>query len=148
MRIPDPSESVSYTLWKLTHAMQQRMTVELAALGLNLPQVATLVHIARGDAISTADLARVVLMTPQNMSLTAKKLEADGYLTKRTHETHGRINRLELTPLGQRVLGEALAALRTVEDVMFGGLQRADRATLLTQLQQALTNLKSDERSQ
>jgi len=146
MKVPDPSESPGYVLWKLTHTMQQRMTNELSDLGLNLPQLGTLVHIARGDAVSTADLARVLMMTPQNMSLTAKKLEADGYLARRPHETHGRISRLELTASGRRVLMKAVAALRGVEDVMFDGREPQERKALVAQLRTALDNLQSVER--
>ena len=143
MKVSDPSESSGYVLWKLTHAMQQRMTGELAEVGLNLPQLGTLVHIARGDVVSTADLARTVLMTPQNMSLTVRRLEAEGHVVRRPHETHGRINRLELTPSGHRVLSRAITILQKVENEMFHDLSGAERKTLVGRLRTALENLQS-----
>jgi DNA-binding MarR family transcriptional regulator len=143
MTNPDPSSSPGYVLWKLTHAMQQRMTAELAETGLNLPQVGTLVHVARGEAISTADLARLLLMTPQNLSLTVKKLVAMGYLARRPHETHGRISRLELTPAGEQALLRGVAALSDVEDRMLAGIGGGARQALVAHLQTALGNLQS-----
>ncbi|MEQ9495689.1 MAG: MarR family transcriptional regulator [Deltaproteobacteria bacterium] len=131
-------------IWQLAHTMQQQMTQELAELGLNLPQVGALVHIARGDVVSTADLARAVLMTPQNMSLTVAKLEAEGYVTRRPHETHGRIHRIEPTRSGLRVLAKAVAILESVEDRMLRGLSATKRRTLVAQLRLGLDNLKED----
>ena len=135
-------ESPGYVLWQLTHAMQQRMTTALDELSLNLPQLGTLVHLARDEAVSTADLARLTLMTPQNMSLTVSKLKAAGYLVSHPHEVHGRINRLELTPAGVRTLRRAIARVTAVEDEMLRQVPAAGRKALTHLLRDCLANLK------
>src|SRR5258708_6069219 len=89
MTYPDPRlTSFGYVLWQLSHTAQLRMTQSLAEINLTLQQLGVLIHLARGDASSTADLARITLTTPQNMSLTVAKLVAAGYVTRRPHEQH------------------------------------------------------------
>ncbi len=142
----DPLESPGYVLWQLTHAMQQRMTAALAAMNLNLPQLGTLVHLARGTAVSTADLARLVLMTPQNMSLTVAKLEAQRYIARRPHETHRRINRLELTKTGHAALRRAIVRVSKVENQMLRDLTPSDRQQLVRILRGGLDNLNAPDK--
>ncbi len=113
--VPDPREQVSYLLWQLAHAMQQEMSASLAELNLTLSQLGALAHLARDESFSTAHLARLSGVTPQNMSLTVVKLETEGYLARRPHPTHGRMNRLELTPRGRAVLQQGLSRVRRIE---------------------------------
>jgi DNA-binding MarR family transcriptional regulator len=143
MGIDDPLESSGYILWQLTHTMQQRMTVALRDLDLNLPQLGTLVHLARSEASSTADLSRMTLMTPQNMSLAVSKLVGAGYVVRQPHETHGRINRLAITREGLRVVRRAVARVVRVENEMLRGVTRAERDHLTATLRRCLEQLKA-----
>lgn len=148
MAFSDPRlTSFGYVLWQLSHVMQQRMTASLAAMNLTLPQLGALIHLARADASSTADLARMTLTTPQNMSLTVTKLEEAGYVVRRPHETHGRIHVLEITPEGSRALRRAIARVSKIEDEMLRDVPPADRPQLTDALRGCLQNLQASKKS-
>ena len=141
---PDPRlTSLGYVLWQLSHTAQQRMTQSLAQINLTLQQLGVLIHLARGDASSTADLARMTLTTPQNMSLTVAKLEAAGYVTRRPHEQHGRIHLLDVTPAGARTLRRAITRVTKVDDEMLGGVPTSEREDLILAMRQCLARLQA-----
>ena len=137
-QIPDPREQVSYLLWQLAHTMQQAMTMSLAELNLTLSQLGVLAHLVRDESISTAHLARLSSVTPQNMSLAVAKLEAQGYLVRQPHPSHGRMNRLEVTPRGRAVLQQGLARVRRVENETFAEFSPYERTELPELLRRAL----------
>jgi DNA-binding MarR family transcriptional regulator len=137
-QIPDPREQVSYLLWQLAHTMQQSMTMSLAELNLTLSQLGVLAHLARDESVSTAHLARLSGVTPQNMSLTVAKLGAQGYLVRQPHPSHGRMNRLEVTPRGRTVLQQGLARVKRVESETFAGFSPYERTELPELLRRAL----------
>lgn len=141
---PDPAQSVGYILWQLTHKMHQQMIEELNDLGLIPAQVGALAHIARQEAISNAELARMLLMTPQNMSLTTAKLQEAGYVRKTAHETHGRITRLEITDTGVNCLLQATQRMAKVEQRMMAHMTTSERDHFQDLLEQSLQALKSD----
>ncbi len=141
----DPSSNHGYLLWQLTHLMQQRMTRELEELDLNLVQVGVLVHVAAGDSVSTADVARRTLVTPQNASLTTRKLSRLGLLTREPHPTHGRVKVLRLTAKGERMMAEGVSRLAAVEAEMLGGLSKSARAALLRSLKICLATMRDSQ---
>jgi DNA-binding MarR family transcriptional regulator len=140
--VPDPREQVSYLLWQLAHTMQQEMAMSLAELNLTLSQLGALAHLARDESLSTANLARLSGVTPQNMSLTVAKLEGEGYITRQPHPTHGRMNRLEPTPRGRTVLQQGLARVKRVESETFAEFSPYERTELPELLRRALSRIR------
>src|SRR6185312_1389201 len=140
--VPDPREQVSYLLWQLAHTMQQEITMSLAELNLTLSQLAALAHLARDESLSTAHLARLTGMTPQNMSLTVAKLDAEGYLVRKPHPTHGRMNRLELTTHGRAVLQQGMTRVKRVESNTLSEFSPYERTELPDLLQRALQRVR------
>lgn len=141
-QVPDPREQVSYLLWQLAHTMQQEMTTSLAELNLTLSQLGALAHLVRDESASTARLARLSGVTPQNMSLTVTKLEAQGYVLRHPHPNHGRMNRLEVTPRGRTVLQQGLARVRRVEGNAFADFSPYERTEFPELLRRALRHVR------
>jgi len=142
-QIPDPREQVSYLLWQLAHTMQQAMTMSLAELNLTLSQLGVLAHLVRDESATTAHLARLSGVTPQNMSLTVAKLEAQSYVVRQPHPSHGRMNRLEVTPHGRAVLQQGLARVRRVESDTFADFSPYERTELPELLRRALGHARN-----
>lgn len=142
MSMHDPANNPGYLLWQLNHVMQQRMTVVLEDLDLNLTQVGALVHIATTEETSTADVARRTLITPQNAGLTVGKLVRLGLVTRRRHEIHGRIKVLDLTPKGMRLMSKAVERLERVESEMLARLSENERRRMLKSLGTCLKTLQ------
>src|SRR5271163_200517 len=105
----NPHDYITCLMSQLTHTMEHQMTSEVKDTNLTLLQLSALAELNRDGALSTADLARLTFVTPQNMSLTVSKLEASGYLFRRAHPTNARMKRLVLTARGLKVLRRAVA---------------------------------------
>jgi DNA-binding MarR family transcriptional regulator len=142
----DPRDQVSYLLWQLAHTMQQEIAMSLSELHLTLSQLGALAHLARDDSLTTAHLARLSNVTPQNMSLTVAKLEAEGYLVRHPHPTHGRMNRLEPTPRGRSALQQGLTRVKRVESQTFADFSPYERTELPDLLRRALRRVRQGPR--
>jgi DNA-binding MarR family transcriptional regulator len=127
---------------QLNHTIEQEIAASLSDMNLTVLQLEVLAELAADASLTTADLARLTFVTPQNMSLTISKLAERGYLVRAAHPTNARINRLELTGRGKRVLDRALARAKKVEAKMFAVLTPRERATLLMSLRKSLAPFK------
>jgi DNA-binding MarR family transcriptional regulator len=134
-----------WLLWQLTHAMQVELTAQLGTLKLTLPAFGALVQLARAPGLSTADLARANMVTPQNMGLTVQRLLDEGLVIRKPHETHGRVQRLELTALGHESLAQAMRTVERVEERWFRALGARGREDLRRALARCLDDVKRDD---
>jgi DNA-binding MarR family transcriptional regulator len=139
----NPSDYITCMMSQLTHAMEHGMMSTAKELNLTLLQLAALAELNHDETLSTADLARLTFVTPQNMSLTVLKLEAGGYLVRKPHPTNARVKRLALTPRGLKVLRKAVARAALIERHMFSRLSLKEKTALRTQLRGCLADIKS-----
>jgi DNA-binding MarR family transcriptional regulator len=97
-------------------------TVLREAGGLTRSQFGALSVIVRRPGLSSADLARAMLVTPQAANLIVAGLEADGLVKKRPSAVHGRILELFATPSGVRQVDAAFPLVTALEDRIAAGL--------------------------
>lgn len=116
-RIPDVGEAkrgqegyLTYLLRQANAAVRLALDRALAKEGMTYPQQAALTMIRAYEAISAADLARLVLLTPQTVNGIVRALEDRGAIRKEPDPAHGRILRLVVTDKG-RVLNKRCRAL-------------------------------------
>ncbi|MGO8694127.1 MAG: MarR family winged helix-turn-helix transcriptional regulator [Rectinemataceae bacterium] len=83
------------------------MDETLRSLGITTPQYAILCELAEFPGISNADLARRCFVTPQTMNAIIITLNRSGLLERANHETHGRIQKINLTNTGEALLAKA-----------------------------------------
>jgi DNA-binding MarR family transcriptional regulator len=129
-------------MWQLSHSVEQEIAAALADMNLAVLQLEALAELSMNPSLSTADLARRTFVTPQNMSLAVSKLADRGYLVRSAHATNARINRLELTARGRRVLDRGVARAQRVEAKTFAALTARERAHLLKALRRSLSRFK------
>jgi DNA-binding MarR family transcriptional regulator len=139
----NPRDYITCLMSQLTHAMEHEMASTAKELNLTLLQLAALAELNHNGTLSTADLARLTFVTPQNMSLTVSKLEAGGYLLRKSHPTNARVKRLVLTLRGSKVLSRAVARAVVIEREMFSALSRRQKSDLLRQLRACLTLVRT-----
>lgn len=125
----DLEREVPYALWQAEHASRLALDHALAGLDISLTQFGALVHLAREPGLSTAELARRNLVTPQNMGMAVGRLETHGYL-RRTPPSFGRVAELHLTPKGHEVLRQAVGRIQGVQARMTDLLTPAEQAAL------------------
>jgi DNA-binding MarR family transcriptional regulator len=102
----------------------------LADLGLTPPQFGVLTMIAAYPGHSSADLARVALLTPQTLSVIIKNLERDGAILRTPHAVHGRVQCLALTDNGRTLLAKARARVQKLEAAIIMNFSPAEEAVI------------------
>ena len=87
------------------------------------------------------------------MANSLKKLEKDGYITRKTDDGDTRCNRIAITEKGKTILDETKTLFESVDERMLEGLSPDERTILfscLSRMKQNLTSLceenKEDER--
>jgi DNA-binding MarR family transcriptional regulator len=139
----NPQNSLCCLMRQLNHSVEQEIAESLSDMNLSVRQLETLAELSMDPSLSTADLARRTFVTPQNMSLTVSKLADRGYLVRSAHATNARINRLDLTPRGRRVLDEGVARAKRVEARTFAALTSRERAVLFRCLRTSLSRFRA-----
>jgi DNA-binding MarR family transcriptional regulator len=120
-------------LWAMKHAFaRQRRLVEEAmrALGITATQAGVVTQLKLAPGLSSSDMARRLIITPQAVMTAVASLEKLGLLRRSNDPNHGRIRRCFLTAEGERMAGACEAAAHQVETQLLGGFDDAQRATL------------------
>jgi DNA-binding MarR family transcriptional regulator len=138
---------VGYALKIAQHLLRQRLDSKLAYLGINAPQLAVLIAVAKDPGVSNASLARNAFVTPQSMHGMLANLEREGLISRTPHQQHGRIVETALTPKGRRVMQAGSVVADDVERLMLSDLNRAEAdclAALLGRCSRALERHQED----
>ncbi len=118
-----------YALWQAEHAMRLAVDTALNELDISLPQFGTLTWLSQEPGLSTADLARLNRVSPQNMGMAVTRLLSLGYI-ERTPPRRGRVAELRLSEKGAQVLATAEGRVARVQEQMLSGLTDAEREAL------------------
>src|SRR5207248_10469810 len=113
----------------------------LASVGVTLPQYTALSVLRARGALSNAQLARRVLITPQSTIKVIAALEKKGMISRVPDPEHGRILRTLLTPNGQDVLEACDRVAQQVESRMLDELSPDQRESLRASLKTCVRNL-------
>lgn len=117
-----------YLLRQAANAYRYRVEQALRDLQLTQPQFAVMTMLGAYPGHSSADLARLALLTPQTMSVIVANLLKMGLIDRRAHQVHGRIQKLELTNRGADVLQAAKARVYDMENAMVATLSKDEEA--------------------
>ncbi|WP_328611210.1 MarR family transcriptional regulator [Amycolatopsis sp. NBC_00345] len=137
----DVNHGLGYTVWQLQHRIQRMLEREMSEFRVTLAQASALARLEEEPGMSSADLARHLLLSPQAVSLMISRLEAAGHLV-RTTATSGRSQPLAITESGQQVLGDAEKAVKRVRAAVFGDLGAGEQALLQQLLDRSLQTAK------
>ncbi|HEV2012250.1 MAG TPA: MarR family winged helix-turn-helix transcriptional regulator [Candidatus Limnocylindria bacterium] len=139
-----PTDSVTYLLRSLQHALLQSMDEVLRPQGLTLIQFGVLASLKWSPGRSSADLARSRFVTPQTMNGVIASLWRAKLITRRPHPEGGRVLQLRLTPAGEVVVETCSAAVGDLERTMLEGMPAADQRKLRELLRECLAHLSAD----
>lgn len=143
----DPAALPAYALARAGNAMNARFTERLATVGLRPHTFFVLVHLAREPALTSAELARRLGMTPQSMSTLLHGLADAGWVQRPAGALRGQRIDVRLTEAGRAAVeaaGPVLAELGRPEAM---GLTAEEAGTLHALLQRVLTTLTDPRRS-
>lgn len=112
---PPPEEITAWLLVQAGHVVGHRFRQALADCGVTPTQFGVLLELDLHPGLGNAEIARVVMVTPQSMSDLLNSLtELD--LIDRTSVGRGRRIPTELTVAGRRLLQRCQAAVSGVQD--------------------------------
>lgn len=134
---PDPDDVVGWTLVRTGHAIGRVFTTELAALGLKPHIFGILAQVRRVPGLSSAELARHVLVTPQSMGELLRRMAGDG-LIEYTPPRRGQRLSVHLTDKGGDLLDRAFAVVSSMNRPDRLGLSADEAARLNTLLHKIL----------
>ena len=112
---------LGYLLRQASAAHRLRMERALADKEVTLPQFLTLTMLEAYPGISNADLARLAMLTPQTVSVIIRNLERGGLVRRQPHPVHGRIQRIEASESGRRLLKQCRVKVNQVEQALMKG---------------------------
>jgi DNA-binding MarR family transcriptional regulator len=120
--IPEPGEGkrgeqgyLGYLLRQASAAVRQATEHALADLGVTLPQFLVMTMVNAYPGSSSADIARLTMLTPPTISLIVANLEKSGWLERETDPAHGRIQRMALTAEGNDLLAQCRERTRDLD---------------------------------
>ncbi len=123
-----PDEHFTYLLAKVEHLLERRLDQALASVELTLRQFSALVHIARTPGLSSADLARALLTSPQAVNTLVSRLRAAG-LVERADGPARQPLALTVSTAGLDALRRAAPIATAAEADAIKGVDPADLAT-------------------
>lgn len=127
--IPKPGEGkrgeagyLGYLLRQASVAHRQRFEQDLLEVGITNPQFVVLTMLANYPGLSNADLARLSLLTPQTVSVIVANLIRAGWVERRKHAVHGRIQHIDVTTPGRELLARCRKPVQRDEQWLAAGL--------------------------
>jgi len=119
---------LAYLLRQANAAVRLSLDRALADLDITAPQFSALLMVGAYHDLSSADLARLSLLTPQTVNVIVRNLEARGAITRRPHSVHGRILVLEITREGRRLLLRCRERADAIEARLRAGSRKEEAA--------------------
>jgi DNA-binding MarR family transcriptional regulator len=136
-RVPSPGQGkrgeeghLGYLLRQAGTAHRLQMERALADLGVTPPQFTVITMLAAYPGISNADLARLSLLTPQTVSVIVRNIERAGWISRRAHAVHGRIQHIDVTDAGRLMLAKCRTRVQAVERWLGSNLSEEEAATI------------------
>ena len=111
--------------WNMVRAARfigNRMSARLHGHGLNPIHFGVLAFLAAAPEMTTAEIARAVLVRPQSMSPLLDGLEGRGLIRRSGARARGRRNPVQITPAGRDVLDAAWDTAMATNDLSDAGL--------------------------
>lgn len=93
-------KTINHLLMRASAIVYQQRDQVVRAFNLTAPQFSALGIIRSRRGISSADLARRSLKTPQTMSVIVANLEKMGLIVRHPHPVYKKVQRLEITDAG------------------------------------------------
>jgi len=101
-----------------------RLAIERALDDLNVtsPQFSVLTLVNAYPGTSGADLARLLQLTPQTVSVIVANLEKHGAIVRRPHPLHGRVQQIAISATGRALVEACRARVAELEEGWLAGL--------------------------
>ena len=134
-------QRLTYLVKRLEMAERARMEEVLRPLGVTLHQYTAMSILERREGLSSAQLARRHVVSPQAMHQLIASMERDRLIERRPDAANRRILRAWLTEHGADVLRASHEAVDAVEERMLSALTDEEAATFARAVEHCLAAL-------
>lgn len=134
--------TLGFLLHDVTRLYKRRYEERAAGLSLNLQQCRTLYLLARNEGISQKKLADLAELDPMTMVRTLDRMEADGWVERRSDPEDRRARSLSVTNKAKPVLEQILSTASQTRSEALQGLSNEERTQLMSLLDRVHENLE------
>lgn len=106
---------VAVAAQKLSEGLAKRYRHEF---GISIPEWRVLVHVNHFDGVSVRDVEVRVAMEKSKVSRAATRLEREGYITKRSNDSDGRLIELHMTGKGRALMEKLLPMAKEHQETL------------------------------
>lgn len=143
--VPDPLRSTGFLITDVSHLLRRSFNRRVQDLGLTQAQWRAIVHLARAEGMNQAALAEHLEVQPITLARLVDRMQAAGWVERRTDPGDRRAVRLYLTEKCQPILAEMQARATAMLEEALAGVSPAARKHLLEALCKMKQNLSSSE---
>ncbi len=136
-----PDGNVGYLFRLAYQAFRRRLETALVDHGLTVPQYSALSAFDARAELSSAELARLLDVTPQTMNIVVHELLGRSLLRRQQRPNRGKTLLLRLTPQGRRLLDAATGTVRGIERAALRSRSAGEQRVI----KQWLSDLARDE---
>ena len=94
----------------------------VSRLGIHRSQHILLMHVSRDGGMSQTELAAHLEISPAAVAVSLKKLEAGGYIEKRTATNDSRYNEISITDKGRKIVNTSERFFGEIDSAMLKGI--------------------------
>lgn len=125
---------IGYAVVRVAHVLSQKMDRQLSDLGLSANGYGVLFQLQSDPGVSSAELARRIVLTPQSVGPLLAKMARDGLVAREQPGGPGTAIITQITAEGQRRLEAATAVVHGLDAELVASLDTAAREVLDGQL--------------
>ena len=138
----DPYESLGFHCNLTYKAFVSVLRNRLRGTGVSQVQYRALAHLVAGGAMSQAELADRLFITPATAVRLVDRMERDGWVVREQDMTDARINRVVLTKKAAKTWKEISQGGRAILDKAYRGVKASEIETVKSILERVRRNLE------
>ena len=138
---------VFFWLTQVMGARDRRLSAELKAFGLRVPEWRALAAIYSRRACTMSELAELASIDRTTLTRTIDRMQQSGWLGRNADGEDMRITRLALTAAGERLFARVWPTVERLNEAALAGLSPAAVERLRATLAQMKTNLDEEPAS-
>ncbi|HEU4618380.1 MAG TPA: MarR family transcriptional regulator [Gammaproteobacteria bacterium] len=142
---PDPQRSTGFLITDVSHLLRRSFNRRVQDLGLTQAQWRAIAHLSRCEGMNQAALAEHLEVQPITLARLVDRMEAAGWVERRTDPGDRRAVRLYLTEKCQPILAEMHDRAAKMLEEAFVGVTATAQRHLLEALCKIKQNLSSAE---
>lgn len=135
---------LAYLLSRASQLVSRQFHARLATEGMRVGEWRVLATLSDRGAVTVGQLAKITLLKQPTLTRVVARMEASGWVSRRTETEDRRITQVSITAVGKTVVADLLAKAKAHEAQVLGGYSPADVRTMKAGLRTLITRLEDN----